>query len=117
MLDPLAVLDRFGDEEFLRELWLKARGQLSVELAGVEELRASGGPHDELGKRLHKLRGLISNFLEGGDAIARLRHCEEVCQQLGDSLPDEPWQAFRDALTAESAQLESWLTERGFPCP
>lgn len=114
MLDPLAVLDRFGDEDFLRELWLRARSQLPAELAAVEEMRLAGTADLELGKRLHKLRGLISNFLEGGEAIARLRHCEEVCRD--GLLREEPWRVFREALEGESSQLESWLTERGFPC-
>jgi hypothetical protein len=112
----MAVLDRFGDEEFLRELWLRARGQLPAEIQGVEELKASGLAQPELGKRLHKLRGLIANFLEGGEAINRLRHCEELCREQGDRLADEPWSAFRESLRAEAGQLESWLTERGFPC-
>jgi hypothetical protein len=116
MLDPMAVLDRFGDEEFLRELWLRARGQLPLELAGVEELRSDSEPQAELGKRLHKLRGLIANFLEGGDAILELRHCEELCRASGGVLPEEVWSGFLATLREESAQLESWLTERGFPC-
>lgn len=117
MLDPMAVLDRFGDEEFLRDLWLRARGQLPVELAGVEELRQSQAPQLELGKRLHKLRGLIANFLEGGEAIVQLRQCEEMCRQTEGILPQEPWDVFLNTLKVESAQLEIWLTERGFPCP
>jgi hypothetical protein len=116
MLDPLAVLDRFGDEEFLRELWIKARGQLPMELSGVEKLRGES-PHSELGKRLHKLRGLVANFLEGGQAITQLRHCEEICRQTDGILPQQPWDDFCQTLSQESSQLESWLAERGFPCP
>lgn len=116
MLDPLAVLDRFGDEEFLRELWLRARGQLPQELSEVEELRSSGRPEADLGKRLHKLRGLIANFLEGGDAIGRLRQLEEACQRAGGTVPQADWEDFRRILAAESHQLESWLGDRGFPC-
>ncbi len=71
----------------------------------------------ELGKRLHKLRGLIANFLEGGQAIAQLRQCEELCRQTEGTVPQELWEVFQQTLRAESAQLESWLTERGFPCP
>jgi hypothetical protein len=117
MLDPLAVLDRFGDEEFLRDLWLRARGQLPLELAGIEELRQGEAPQLELGKRLHKLRGLIANFLEGGQAIAQLRQCEEMCRKTQGAIPQKPWDVFLQTLKEESAQLESWLTERGFPCP
>lgn len=114
MLDPMAVLDRFGDEEFLRELWLKARGQLPAELSATEELRTRE-PSPEMGKRLHKLRGLIANFLEGGAAIVALRECEESCRKNGE-IPEGPWSTFRSALKSESAELERWLSERGFPC-
>lgn len=114
MLNPLAVLDRFGDEEFLRELWLKARGQLPAELNATEELRTQE-PSPEMGKRLHKLRGLIANFLEGGSAIAALRNCEEACRNNGE-LPEAHWVDFRTALKTESAELEQWLSQRGFPC-
>lgn len=116
MLDPLAVLDRFGDEEFLRELWLKARGQLPLELAGVEELRAQGRAESEMGRRLHKLRGLIANFLEGGEAIVALRRCEEICRELGGEVPQESWDSFLRSFEAESGGLERWLDERGYPC-
>ena len=116
MLDPLAVLDRFGDEEFLRELWMKARGQLPKELTDVDDLRATGRPQAELEKRLHKLRGLMANFLEGGQAITQLRQIEEVCRQTEGTVPDESWEGFRETLEAEASQLEAWLSDRGFPC-
>lgn len=116
MIDPLAVLDRFGDEEFLRELWLRARGQLPEELSGIEQLRSSDRLEPELGKRLHKLRGLIANFLEGGDAIAQLRQLEAECQRTDGTIPRADWDRFRETLEAESSQLESWLGERGLPC-
>ena len=116
MLDPLAVLDRFGDEEFLRELWMRARGQLPQELGDVEELGSSRRPEPDLGKRLHKLRGLIANFLEGGQAIAQLRHIEEICRQTEGTIPQESWDGFRETLEAEATQLEDWLRDRGFPC-
>lgn len=113
MLDPLLVLNRFGDEEFLRELWLRARRQLPLELEAVERQGAEDG---ELGKRLHKLRGLIANFLEGGEAISLLRRCEQLCRQHQDRLPRDCWDNFRLALEQEIGLLEGWLGERGFPC-
>jgi hypothetical protein len=113
MIDPEAVLDRFGDEEFLRELWLRAREQLPAEMAGIEQ--AAGHSVSEVGKRLHKLRGLIANFLEGGQAIAQLRLCEEQCRQQGE-FPVETWSQFCQTLDQEASQLEGWLTGRGFPC-
>ncbi len=115
MLNPLAVLDRFGDEEFLRELWLKARGQLPAELNAAEELRTQE-PSPEMAKRLHRLRGLIANFLEGGDSLVALRECEEVCRRNGE-IPETSWAVFRSSLKKEAAELEGWLNERGFPCP
>lgn len=116
MFDPALVLDRFGDEEFLRELWMRARGQLPLELEGVDDLRGSGQREVELGKRLHKLRGLIANFLEGGQAIVELRRCEEICRQSDGLLTQDSWDRFRETLAGESAQLEGWLAQRGFPC-
>lgn len=115
MLDPLIVLDRFGDEEFLRELWLRARQQLPAEMAEIEKLRLGSGSQLEIGKSLHKLRGLIANFLEGGQAISLLRQYEQVCQHAGP-WPSETWEAFCQSLETESAELERWLTERGYPC-
>lgn len=115
MLNPAVILERFGDEDFLRELWLRARGQLPAELEGVESLLSGAGAPADLAKQLHKLRGLIANFLEGGQAIADLRRCEELCQRSG-AVPPEPWESFRRSLQADAARLESWLFERGFPC-
>lgn len=118
MLNPLATLERFGDEEFLRELWLRARRQLPLELTAAEHLILSPNSSDsssELARHLHKLRGLIANFLEGGEALAGLRRCEELCRQTHE-VPSESWQAFRKALENDATQLENWLHERGFPC-
>lgn len=115
MLNPVVTLERFGDEDFLRELWLRARRQLPAELTEVERLLPGAGTSDELAKQLHKLRGLIANFLEGGQAILDLRRCEELCQQTG-TLPWQPWETFCRSLQADATELERWLGERGFPC-
>lgn len=117
MRNPGAVLDRFGDEEFLRELWLRARQQWPREIATVEALRSCPStPRDELTSVLHRLRGLIANFLEGSDALQQLRACEWACRHSDEGFPHETWEAFLEALEREARDLEAWLTERGFPC-
>lgn len=117
MLNFELILDRFGDEDFLRTLWLKTKRQLPQEIEGASKLVATRTSGVSLSKKVHKLRGLIANFLEGGQAIDNLRACEELAAQPGqiDRLTSS-WSTFLHNLEAESGQLEAWLQNRGFPC-
>lgn len=113
MLEPTVILQRFGDEEFLRELWVRTRGLIPSELEAIASLPRNDS--DQLAPRLHKLRGLIANFLEGGEAIAALRECETSYATQAE-LSEEHWERFLEGYHQESQLLESWLAARGYPC-
>ncbi len=113
MLDPTVILQRFGDEEFLRELWVRTRGLIPSELETIALLLKNEPV--QLPPRLHKLRGLIANFLEGGEAIAALRSCEEACSDRA-GLSEDHWQRFLLEFHQDSQFLETWLADRGYPC-
>ncbi|MFA5506499.1 MAG: hypothetical protein WC314_16700 [Vulcanimicrobiota bacterium] len=115
MINRQELEDRFGDIEFLNELWQKTRIELPHR---VEELRPymlleSVSCQEELGKRLHKLRGLISNFLTEGRATALIVQCENlVAAGHTDDLPNL-WPRFESLLQEEVGRLDRWLVEQG----
>lgn len=114
-MDEEELLERFGDEEFLQELWLRTRCQLPEALAGIEALLETPDSQEQLASGLHRLRGLVSNFLEGGACITTIRSLE-AANKAGN--PDaSTWTEFKAQLTSESAALDHWLTSRGYPCP
>lgn len=116
MLDTEELLERFGDEEFLHELWMKTRRQLPEALDGIEALiQAPQTDPDQLGSKLHRLRGLIANFLEGGESISSLRAMEAANRAEGAT--QEMWSGFSAQLEQESKKLDQWLESCGYPCP
>lgn len=116
MVDVEELLDRFGDEEFLQELWLKTKVQLPEALAKIEGVLEKDPVErkEELGSLLHRLRGLVSNFLEGGESITTLRALEAANREA--KIDSTMWQTFSAHLRAESKALESWLSSQGYPC-
>jgi hypothetical protein len=116
MVNGRELVDRFGDVEFLNELWQKARGELPHRLDDVRPymlLESVTSPED-LGKRLHKLRGLVSNFLTEKTAIPSLVQCETLVeQQQTDDLPQH-WSKFESMLDEEVNRLNRWLAEHGY---
>lgn len=117
MIDPVRILDRFGDEAFLCELWQKARYQITAELQAIDAHQSTNDPTPTLSQKLHKLRGLLSNFLEESQTVLLLRQCEEDCKSNHGRVCPKLWESFRETLNQESRVLERWLDERGYPCP
>lgn len=116
MVNGRELIDRFGDVEFLHELWQKARAELPHRLQDIRPYMRleSVTSADDLGKRLHKLRGLVSNFLTENNAIPSLVHCETLVEkQQTDELPQH-WSKFEATLDEEVAHLNRWLAEHGF---
>ncbi len=112
------LLERFGDEDFLRELWLKCRSRLDGELQAFE-----GFPKpttDEnwqvLAQKLHQLRGLLANFLQGLPSVLALIHCEEQVAQRNHAEAKEAFGKFQEHLKGDRLALEEWLSSRGYPC-
>lgn len=114
MADTEELLERFGDEEFLHELWTKTRRQLPEALSGIDSLLRAPDRRDQLGSKLHRLRGLVANFLEGGEAVATLRAMEAANREEGAD--PEMWATFSAQFERESRVLDDWLTARGYPC-
>ena len=114
MIKSNELMERFGDVEFLNELWQRAAGDLPQrlnELRPYMVLEATTSQED-LAKRLHKLRGLVSNFLTEGNAIACLIQCESlVAEGHSDKLPPL-WTKFESVLDEEVSRLNRWIAEK-----
>jgi hypothetical protein len=115
MINETELIDRFGEVDFLGQLWDRAKGELPGRL---EDLRhqlsgaADGdGDLELLGKKLHKLRGLVSNFLTERKAVPLLIECEKMVEE--ESLAEIPayWKAFEAALEDEVQRLDAWIAE------
>lgn len=118
MVNSELLLDRFGDEAFLHELWLKARCEIPERL---EDLRPffQEPEHlfpEDLGARLHKLRGLISNFLTDSQALTSLIDCEDLLETKQHQGLLSTWTSFELTLAEEIERLEAWLLTRGHSC-
>lgn len=115
MIKSHELMERFGDVEFLDELWRRAAGELPRRL---NELRPymmleSMTSQEDLSKRLHKLRGLVSNFLTEGNAIACLVKCETlIAAEKTEELPPL-WTKFESVLNEEVNRLNRWIAEGG----
>lgn len=115
MINREELLDRFGDEEFLHELWLKARRDIPERLQDLTPI-LTGTPEQypaDLGKRLHKLRGLVSNFLTEEPAMRSLVTCESMVNSGDTADLADTWMSFRQQLDQETGRLEQLLVEAG----
>lgn len=118
MIDGDQLIDRFAEIDFLHELWLKARAELPKQ---TETLRPFVHNEQEIGddvlaKMLHKLRGLVSNFLTEKPALAKLVECETLVSNGQRQLLPPSWEQFEILLDSETQRLNLWLTEQGHPC-
>lgn len=113
MVNQRELLDRFGDTEFLATLWRKTEGEIPGRIAELRGLLDTGPDYDGalLAQRLHKLRGLVSNFLTEGAAIQALVKCETMVEQEHYSALPAQWETFCVALDQEMTALNSWLAE------
>lgn len=117
MINSSELMDRFGDVDFLHELWAKTRSELPRRIAELQALARGeeAVSTEELSKRLHKLRGLISNFLTEQKAVELLILCEKsVDENQLEALP-KLWNDFERVVGEEISRLDTWLTERGYP--
>lgn len=115
MVDGRELVDRFGDLEFLNELWQKARTELPHRLDDLRPymlLESVTSPED-LGKRLHKLRGLVANFLTEKNAIPSLVQCESLVEEGRTEEWPPQWSKFESMLDEEVGKLNRWLAEHG----
>jgi hypothetical protein len=117
MVDRNELMERFGDTDFLHQLWQKAKQELPPRLSYLTPLLTTPPikvDQEDLAKRLHKLRGLISNFMTEKDSIPKLVLCEEMVEVGNfEGLPSA-WMSFEKALEAEVDNLESWFQSEGF---
>lgn len=113
MIDGDVLIERFGDEEFLVELWTEARPEISEISQSVRKLLETTPLPEETGKLLHKFRGLISNFLTANVAIPRLKACEAAVQSKNVSEAQSHWGSFQENFSQETTELESWLQQKG----
>ena len=110
MINERELIDRFGDKEFLTVLWRKTEGELPSRVEELDSL-VSGQDWGVLTQRLHKLRGLISNFLTSGSSVATLVSCEKnVEAELSEELQSH-WARFREELRTETIELNDWLQQ------
>jgi len=70
----------------------------------------------ELTRLLHKLRGLVSNFMTEKDSIPKLILCEQMVESRTLAELPAHWKRFEEALLLEVDNLESWLRAEGFSC-
>lgn len=117
MIDGDELIDRFGEVDFLHQLWAKARAELPRRVGELRPLalKEEVSSPEQLGKRLHKLRGLIANFLTEKRAVDKLIECETAIEN--ERLDDlaRTWPDFERLLFEEADRLDTWLTERGYP--
>ena len=108
-------MEIFGDVEFLNQLWQRAEGELPERLEQLRPymMQEAVASQEDLAKRLHKLRGLVSNFLTEGNAIACLVQCETlVAEEQNEELPPL-WTKFESVLEDEVNRLNRWIAESG----
>lgn len=119
MVNHEALMDRFGDQEFLHQLWLKARRELPARLSKVRPLvgSADNNCQEEFAKFLHKLRGLVSNFLTQNQAIPELAQCERLVENGEYGKLPAQWEQFEVSLKREVTELDSYLSQAGFETP
>ena len=119
MVNHEALMDRFGDQEFLHHLWMKARRELPTRLSKVRPMVGSANDvsQEDFSKFLHKLRGLVSNFLTQEQAIPQLAQCERLVESGEyEQLPAQ-WEEFEVSLKREVTELDNYLREAGFETP
>ena len=117
MVNKALLLDRFGEIDFLHELWTKARKEIPGRLDSIEPVVQEfhqADSDDGLGKMLHKLRGLVSNFLTEKEALSAIISCEKSVQSNDPVGVTESWKQFRVHLDREVNELDQWLASEGF---
>lgn len=119
MVNHETLMDRFGDQEFLHELWMKARNDLPGRLTEVRPLikAPEQSSPDILAKLLHKLRGLVANFLTESDAIPQIAKCEKLIEKNEIAHLSSEWTEFESALKREVEDLDAYLAKAGFELP
>lgn len=116
MPDIQDLMGRFGDVEFLHELWSKARLRLPEEIEQIDSVltTATVCPDPELYVQIHRIRGAIGNFFNKSSTLDQLVLCENLTKNgTLDSLRHE-WSLFKTYFQKDSRQLEDWLLEQGF---
>lgn len=115
MINSRELIDRFGDVEFLNELWQKARSELPGRLDELRPYMESEAvaSSEDLAKRVHKLRGLVSNFLTEKRALPMLADCENLLEEHRNDELAPLWEQFESALDDEVGRLDRWLAEHG----
>ena len=114
MIKSQELMERFGDVEFLNELWQRAAAELPQRLNELRPymMQEAVTSQEDLAKRLHKLRGLVSNFLTEANAIGCLVRCEKlVAEEEVDKLPPL-WTKFESLLDDEVNRLNRWIAEK-----
>ena len=62
-----------------------------------------------LATKLHKLRGLVANFLCSGNAVSTLVQCETCVENSDLQGLQEGWSDFTPQLQTEVQELNEWL--------
>ncbi len=107
---PELLLERFEEVDFLEQLWRRCREKLHPELDGVQSELARPTPDwTELGSLLHRLRGLLMNFLQGQQSIAELVECERAVTTRDPELLQSAWDRFHIELERDTQALNDWI--------
>ncbi len=111
MINRQELLDRFGDTEFLLLLWRKTEKEIPERLKEIDGRLKAPPPYDReaLVASLHKLRGLLANFLTTGNSVSMLVQCENAVLVQNFEALLETWPAFRTTLDGEILELNRWL--------
>ena len=113
-INTTQLLNRFGDIEFLEKLWLKAQIELPLQIEHLSQMiRDPEETNNEiLNERLHKLRGLMANFLTEKHATNLLAECERLIYPGQKRELVETWEKFIIALEEESKNLDRWVQNK-----
>lgn len=111
MVNRQELIDRFGDTEFLRLLWYKTEREIPARLDALDSTLTSQRSRDwgALAQSLHKLRGLLANFLTAGNAVRALVQCENAVLKQNTEALTAAWPEFRRELEREILELNAWL--------
>ena len=110
------LMGRFGDLEFLHELWNKAKLRLPREIAETDAVLESAKecPDEALYTQVHRIRGAIANFFNKTPTLDQLILCETLSKQ--GTLPQlrSEWSLFKSCFETDKKALEEWLCQEGF---
>lgn len=113
MVNQQELLDRFGDIDFLLLLWRKSEREIPSRIEELERSITTEEPRDwrQLTENLHKMRGLIANFLTSGQSVQAIQACEREVEEKNSEALLENWQNFRSAFEDEISEFNAWLEE------